>query len=109
MNREPFFVHPSPNLYEDIKHIPGHIYEISFQYHHRPTVTTGLQAFKFTVDQKEIFNKSVTIDAWIPYVMLHTATKESERIEFEETGFADGIGVLIDDVVINDLGSNSGN
>lgn len=91
-------------VYQDLSLSVGHIYEISFAYKRRP-IDTNLERFTARLGDSLLLDKTVTISEWTEYKALRKASKNVLRLEFEELGLEDGVGTLIDNVRVIDLGT----
>lgn len=91
-------------VYQDLSLVAGHIYEISFSYKHRP-IDTALERFSVRLGDQLLFDKTVTSNDWAEFKTVRKLSSGQVRLEFEELGVENGMGVLIDDVRVLDLGT----
>lgn len=90
-------------LFQDLAVIKDHVYAISFGAKRRAEANT-LQRMRMTWGGLLLFEQDTIQDDWTVFSMIQTSTSNGARIDFEETGYSDGYGTLLDDIRIYDLG-----
>lgn len=93
-------------IFQDLTLEAGKLYEISFVYKGRRGAK-GPQALKVSLGGDVILSQVPSDEQWISYRSLFVAKDSKVRLDFEESGFVDGRGTLIDNVAVRDLGNGA--
>lgn len=84
-------------IYQDLPTMPGGVYELSFAYSPRPGAPDNILKVYWDGTLVDTIPATGGL-SWTTYTVTVTASGSTTRLQFEEHGTLDGLGMFLDDV-----------
>jgi len=87
-------------IYQDLPTVPGGVYELSFAYSPRPGAPDNVLKVYWGGELVATISATSEELSWTTYTTTVTASGSTTRLQFEEDGTPDSLGMLLDDVSV---------